>query len=122
MSKLPPLDFLLVCSDVSLRDFELSRLNEAANVRKNLIDILDRLVQVEAEARFARWLIEHRHELVSIGRARELQTAFEFHPQLSLPAARGPRRSTGSTERENYGSAGSRKGRSRIAAAGEIAS
>jgi hypothetical protein len=102
--KLPPVDFLLVCSGVSLRDFELSRLNLAANLRKDLHGIQDALLQAEGEALLARWLIECREEMLSAGRARELQTSFEFQPHLALPPAPAPaksvRRKSNSSRRE----------------------
>lgn len=76
----PPLDFLLVCSGMSLRDFELGRLNQIANIRKQLHAIEDQLRQVQAEAELARWLLEHREELLAAGAARgiALQHSFEF--------------------------------------------
>jgi len=101
----PPIDFLLVCSGMSLREFELNRLNQAANLRKHIRAIEDDLRQAEAEALFARWLIEHRDELFSAGRAQALQEVFEFmlpaRPCLSAdmaaggPAAAAPRRIEG---------------------------
>jgi hypothetical protein len=56
----PPLDYLATCSNASLEAFELSRLNRAANFRKEVRDILDDWVEAEGEARFARWLLESR--------------------------------------------------------------
>ncbi|MGA7793436.1 MAG: hypothetical protein WCA19_10385 [Candidatus Acidiferrales bacterium] len=88
--KMPPLDFLLVCSDVSLRDFELNRLNQAANLRKTFIGILDSHLQAASEALFARWLIEHREELLSFANARGMQTSFKFQASHILPAAAPP--------------------------------
>jgi len=32
--KNPPVDYLLLCSGISLGEFELSRLNQVANLRK----------------------------------------------------------------------------------------
>lgn len=87
--KTPPVEFLLVCSGVSLRDFELNRLNHAANLRKNLRLIQDELLQAESEAVFARWLIEHREALLASGQAVVLQKSFEFHDPLALAA--GPK-------------------------------
>lgn len=72
------IDFLLSCSDISLGDFELSRLNRVSNLRKQLRAIEDELLREEAEAMLARWLIENRGALVAIGRAGALQESFNF--------------------------------------------
>lgn len=88
--KVPPLDFLLVCSGVSLRDFELNRLNQAANLRKHLREIADEMCQAEAEAIFARWLMEYREVMLSAGRSAALQSSFKFPPSHTLPVAAAP--------------------------------
>jgi hypothetical protein len=87
--KIPPVDFLLVCSGVSLRDFELNRLNMAANLRKHLIETSDQLVEAQSEALLARWLMEYRDVLLAGGHVRDLQRSFEFKPHYALPAAPG---------------------------------
>lgn len=76
-----PLTFLLVCSGTSLQEFELSRLNRIANLRKQLHIIQDELRQIEAEAMCARWLIEHRADLLSAGSVTVVQGEFEFAAQ-----------------------------------------
>lgn len=91
--KKPPLEFLLACSRVSLQDFELSRLNQIANLVKQVQTIQDELRQIEGEALLARWLMEHREELVSIQTAGRMQRSFEFTaegapPAKALPAKR----------------------------------
>jgi hypothetical protein len=93
-----PLEFLLVCSGTSLQDFELSRLNRMANIRKQLHVIQDELRQVEAEAILARWLIEHREELLAAGRERASQHLFKFAgapPQPASSSARPERKALG---------------------------
>lgn len=89
--KNPPIDFLLVCSVTSLRDFELNRLNHAANLRKQLRIVADELLQAEAEAASARWLIEYRDQLVA-ARSNDSQMEIEFSPagpkKAALPAPR----------------------------------
>jgi hypothetical protein len=78
--KNPPLDFLLVCSRASLQDFELGRLNQMANLVKQIHAIENELRQIEAEALLARWLMDYREELLAAHseRERELQRSFEF--------------------------------------------
>jgi hypothetical protein len=85
--KNPPLEFLLACSGISLRDFELSRLNRMANIRKQLHEIEDELRQVEAEASLARWLMEHRDDLLAAGAAtgKVFQHSFEFISAAAAP-------------------------------------
>lgn len=56
----PPLDYLLSCSQSSLESLELSRLNLAANLRKQARQILEQCIQSEVDARMARWILEHR--------------------------------------------------------------
>lgn len=74
----PPVDFLLTCSELSLSDFELSRLNRAANLRKQARELHMQLLAAEAEAVFARWLIVHCGTLVALGRTGALQKSLDF--------------------------------------------
>ena len=83
----PPLDFLLVCSGVSLHDFELNRLNAAANLRKHISQINDDLIKAEAEALLARWLMEYRDAILSHRNGKAAQASFEFPVRRELPAA-----------------------------------
>lgn len=92
----PPLDFLLVCSEKSLQDFELSRLNRLANLRKQVHTIEDELRQAEAEAMLARWFMDYRDRLLAAGAADIAQTdpiqhSFEFAPPKSVLGP-GPKR------------------------------
>ena len=58
----PPWEFLLSASRVSLQSFELSRLSHAANVRKEIVQLLDTWLEETSAALLARWLIEHQAE------------------------------------------------------------
>ena len=49
------LNFLLSCSDRSLGEFELRRLSEVANLRKELHAILDKIIDEMAQAGLASW-------------------------------------------------------------------
>ena len=55
-----PLEYLVTSSQTSLEAFELARLNRAANLRKELRDVLDEWMQTEIDARVARWILECR--------------------------------------------------------------
>jgi hypothetical protein len=56
----PSLEYLVTSSQQSLESFELSRLNQASNLRKELRDVVEEWVQTEVDARFARWILECR--------------------------------------------------------------
>jgi hypothetical protein len=48
-------NFLLGCSDTDLASYELARLSAAANLRSELLEIFDRLVDTMGQAQLARW-------------------------------------------------------------------
>jgi hypothetical protein len=50
-----PLNFLLGCGQKDLEDFELSRLSEVANLRQELHEILDRVIDAMSQAALAAW-------------------------------------------------------------------
>lgn len=56
----PPWDFFHDASITSLQSFELSRLNHAANLRREIAALLDQWVSDNSEAMLARWVCEHR--------------------------------------------------------------
>jgi hypothetical protein len=81
----PPLEYLLACSEKSLQDFELNRLNHAANIRKQMQISQEEIRQADAEAALARWLMEYRGELLAGGVLT--QHSFEFPtPRPALPS------------------------------------
>jgi hypothetical protein len=53
----PPWEFLLPASRNTLQSYELSRLGHAANLRKEISSLLDQLLDENANAMIARWLI-----------------------------------------------------------------
>jgi hypothetical protein len=55
-----PLEYLVTSSQTALEGFELSRLSQCANLRKELRQITDQWIEVEIEARMARWILECR--------------------------------------------------------------
>lgn len=56
----PPLEYLASCSKVALESFELSRLSEASNLRKEVQQILQGWIDTEVDARLARWILESK--------------------------------------------------------------
>jgi hypothetical protein len=61
----PPWEFLLSASSNSLQSYELSRLNHAANLRKEITQLLDSWLDENASALLARWLIRQREHPVA---------------------------------------------------------
>lgn len=56
----PPWDYLHEASTPSLESFELSRLNHAANLRKEIAALLDQWIEETAAALLAHWVREDR--------------------------------------------------------------
>jgi len=59
-----PWAFLLSASRTTLQSFELSRLAHAANLRKEIAELLDQWLEENTSAMLARWLIEQRERSV----------------------------------------------------------
>jgi hypothetical protein len=103
----PSLDYLASCSEMSLESVELSRLNAAANLRKEFHEILEEWIDSEADARLARALLEWRraHDAGanlpcrSEDRPAQFeQLAIAFLPETVAPAAHTlPERQAGSS-------------------------
>ena len=53
----PPWEFLLSASRNSLQSYELSRLSHAANLRKEIAQLLDSWLEENTAAMLARWLM-----------------------------------------------------------------
>ena len=59
----PPLEYLRQASPASLQSFELSRLNHAANLRREISALIDQWIQESSEAMLARWMLDQRDSL-----------------------------------------------------------
>jgi hypothetical protein len=65
-----PWEFLRTASRPTLQSYELSRLAHAANLRKELVQILDQLVEERTSAGVARCLLEEQeHAVVPVDRS-----------------------------------------------------
>lgn len=58
MSDTQPLAYLMTNSKDSLESYELSRLNRASNLRKEMLQVLERWIDAEAQARMARSILD----------------------------------------------------------------
>jgi hypothetical protein len=58
-----PIKYLETASDQSLESYELSRLNHASNLRKELVQLIDQWLEESAAAMLARWILEHRRQI-----------------------------------------------------------
>lgn len=76
---LPPTEYLLSCSEMSLRDLELAALDRAAQCAKRARlerDAADAQIEI---AGVTRWLIEHRSEILETARRTfDVQVPLEF--------------------------------------------
>jgi hypothetical protein len=73
----PPLDYLHAASKPSLESYELSRLNHAANLRREIAALVDQWIEETAQALLARWILEER--------ALHAGSASSIPPQPRLP-------------------------------------
>ncbi|MCU1239921.1 MAG: hypothetical protein JWO71_647 [Candidatus Acidoferrum typicum] len=81
----PPWEFLLSASRNSLQSYELSRLGHAANLRKEITQLLDSWLEENTAAMLARWLMQQRETPP----AREHGAAERpENPQASMPDER----------------------------------
>lgn len=88
----PPWDYLREASDPSLESFELSRLNHAANLRKEIGALIEQWIAEMSEAFLARWLRQGRKSPAQSGRSLDMlsQAELPFSPPHSVPVR--PRR------------------------------
>lgn len=84
----PPWEFLRDASKPSLESFELSRLNNAANLRREITALLDQWIEDNSQALLARWVRDRRSLPPSEAISREEM------PQKNFPSQtlRRPRR------------------------------
>ena len=89
----PPIDYLHTASRSSLQSFELSRLNHAANLRRDISVLMDQWIEETCQAMLARWMLEHHNSLHQPSlRAADLLRAFQDpaadpFPDIPNPAA-----------------------------------
>jgi hypothetical protein len=60
-----PVKYLLECSERILGEYQLSRMNRAANLKREAREQLEEAIDNMVAAAFAMWLREHRQELLN---------------------------------------------------------
>jgi len=95
----PPWEFLLSASRNSLQSYELSRLSHAANLRKEITQLLDSWLEENSAAMLARWLMQQRERPAT----RE-HSDLAAHPAGSDERTAAPetRRKGGPTASDNF--------------------
>lgn len=73
-----PLEFLLESSSELLQNLELSKLNHAANLRREALRLLDQWADETAAAMVARWFAGNRKELCRMASNSFQKELFEF--------------------------------------------
>jgi hypothetical protein len=111
----PALEYLVACSDMSLESFRISRMNQAANLRKQVHALVDEWIEAEVDAGLSRWMLEGRRaNTVSPAlrvdcppQDKSLEhVAISFrsgHVEVSAAATRQRRLPTGLAEAEDAG-------------------
>lgn len=72
-----PWEYLREASPPSLQSFELTRLNHAAHLRKEIATLVDQWLEETACALLARWLFDHQADLRAPPPAAEEPRALE---------------------------------------------
>jgi hypothetical protein len=85
----PPWEFLLSASRNSLQSYELSRLSHAANLRKEITQLLDSWLEENTAAMLARWLMQQREIGHGTAERPENPPAATPDERTSPPDARG---------------------------------
>jgi hypothetical protein len=83
----PPWEFLLSASRTSLQSYELSRLSHAANLRKEIGQLLDSWLDENAAAMLARWLLEQREHPLRVDDVPQGSEARPGNPPRSAHTA-----------------------------------
>lgn len=73
-----PIEFMLSASTNSLSDFQLARLNEAANLKSEARELLEEAMEKLVEARVACWFRMHREDLMKACSSISVPNEAEF--------------------------------------------
>jgi hypothetical protein len=81
----PLLDFLATCSEISLQSFELARLSEISNYKKQISELLDEWVETDVQARLAEWALKSRRQQLQRRSAKLRRKRVAQRQDRSLP-------------------------------------
>ena len=81
----PPWDYLHDASISSLESYELSRLNHAANIRREMAALIDQWIEDDAQALLARWILDDR--AIARSAACEPETSSQSELPFGKPIA-----------------------------------
>lgn len=84
----PPVEFLLTASKNTLQDALLNRMADSSNRQKNLLEMVDILVEVRAQIELIRWFLVHGDELMAA--VTSMPTVTEIAAS-SVPEKPGPK-------------------------------
>ncbi len=95
-----PWEYLCQASQPSLQSFELTRLNHAANLRKEIAALVDEWMEETAAAMLARWLREHWNLVRGSASSRKLlrNLAADLLGEVSARVGPASRRRNGAAE------------------------
>jgi hypothetical protein len=89
----PPLQYLITSSQAGLESFVLSRQGQVANLRREVLQVVEEWIEAETQSRTARWILECRRAQNAYGSPLDnLELAeFDYLPQPpALPAGTMP--------------------------------
>lgn len=72
-----PLKYLLECSTNILGEYQLSRLDRAAGLKRDIRERYEQMIDNMVEAAFAMWLREHREEIIALCSSTEVEKKLE---------------------------------------------
>src|ERR1700687_3160008 len=83
----PPIKYLRNCSENSLRQYELSKLEHVSNLRRELRVLWEEMIEESALALLARWMVENCTAIRGTVRPAESDTALQGDPLSPVFAA-----------------------------------
>lgn len=83
-----PLEYLVTSSKHCLEGFELARLNQISNLRKEFSQVYDELIEAEIAARMARWILNGRRTQDDGASVDQIVSARPSSPEVPSSASK----------------------------------